>query len=229
MGHGEFGSKSLCLCHSRGLPSLSNLIQLARSPTRQAGQERFHALGPIYYREADGALLVYDVTCADSLRKVRDWIRELNRMLGQENVRLAIVGNKADLLADLHSAPLVQEALQLADGLPNARHFLTSAKLDQGIGELFAALAGQMLERRRRRDQRARPPAGRLGGRALALARDEQLEQSEEEEDTQQRQQKQTHSGPQQWRPRQLNSREGRLRLRPTGAARGRPADSCRC
>lgn len=35
-----------------------------------AGQERFHALGPIYYRDSNGALLVYDVTDEDSFQKV---------------------------------------------------------------------------------------------------------------------------------------------------------------
>ena len=36
----------------------------------QAGQERFHALGPIYYRDSHAAILVYDVTDQDSFIKV---------------------------------------------------------------------------------------------------------------------------------------------------------------
>lgn len=35
-----------------------------------AGQEKYHALGPIYYRDSHGALLVYDVTDEDSFAKV---------------------------------------------------------------------------------------------------------------------------------------------------------------
>ena len=31
---------------------------------------RFHALGPIYYRSSNGAVLVYDVTDEDSFQKV---------------------------------------------------------------------------------------------------------------------------------------------------------------
>ena len=61
-----------------------------------AGQERFHALGPIYYRDAHGAVLVYDVTDADSFGKVRNWVKELRKMLG-EDISLAIAGNKVDL------------------------------------------------------------------------------------------------------------------------------------
>ena len=35
-----------------------------------AGQERYHALGPIYYRDSHGAIVVYDITDEDSFKKV---------------------------------------------------------------------------------------------------------------------------------------------------------------
>jgi len=77
-----------------------------------AGQEKFHALGPIYYRDADGisscsslihphdyfvaALLVYDVTDAQSFTKVKNWVKELRQMVGPDII-VAIAGNKSDL------------------------------------------------------------------------------------------------------------------------------------
>lgn len=36
-----------------------------------AGQEKFHALGPIYYRMSNGAILVYDITDEDTFQKVK--------------------------------------------------------------------------------------------------------------------------------------------------------------
>lgn len=169
----------------------ANLIKLNIWDT--AGQEKFHALGPIYYRGAHGALLVYDVTNPDSLRKVRDWIKELNKMLGRENIQLAIIGNKIDLVnhnvshnnnnntrnnADnsfsnsislkpvtqpgseqqsvanqqkqLLANALIQEADQLANELTNARHYLTSAKLNQGIAEMFVNIAKRMVDQHKR-------------------------------------------------------------------------------
>merc|ERR1719277_2881142 len=42
-----------------------------------AGQERFHSLAPIYYRDADGALLVYDITDCQSFERVAKWVSEL--------------------------------------------------------------------------------------------------------------------------------------------------------
>ncbi|GAB1295571.1 Ras-related protein Rab-21 [Apodemus speciosus] len=72
-----------------------------------AGQERFHALGPIYYRDSNGAILVYDITDEDSFQKVKNWVKELRKMLGNE-ICLCIVGNKIDLEKERHVS--IQEA-----------------------------------------------------------------------------------------------------------------------
>lgn len=61
-----------------------------------AGQERFHALGPIYYRGASGALLVYDITDSESFNKVKNWVKELKKIMNNEII-IIIAGNKVDL------------------------------------------------------------------------------------------------------------------------------------
>ena len=48
--------------------SLYMYFRLIKQDT--AGQERFHALGPIYYRDSNGAVLVYDITDEDSFHRV---------------------------------------------------------------------------------------------------------------------------------------------------------------
>ena len=53
-------------------------------------------------RDADGAILVYDITDCDSFTKVKTWVKELRKMLGPENISLAIVGNKIDLEKQRH-------------------------------------------------------------------------------------------------------------------------------
>ncbi|XP_043245723.1 ras-related protein Rab-21-like [Amphibalanus amphitrite] len=120
-----------------------------------AGQERFHALGPIYYRESHGACLIYDVTDEDSFQKVKNWVRELRKMLGSE-ICLVICGNKIDLAKD--RVVELSTALAYADSV-GARHFETSAKTGEGIEEVFLFLSQQML---RVRDSRDAPPTGSL-------------------------------------------------------------------
>ncbi|KAL3657875.1 hypothetical protein V7S43_017253 [Phytophthora oleae] len=108
-----------------------------------AGQERFHALGPIYYRDADGALLVYDITDAESFRKVRTWVRELRRIVG-EDISICIAGNKSDLHRN-RKVP-EDEAKRYAESV-GAAHFDTSAKLNRGLEEVFVELTRRMLSR----------------------------------------------------------------------------------
>ncbi|KAI7279450.1 hypothetical protein KC345_g5345 [Hortaea werneckii] len=61
-----------------------------------AGQERFASLAPMYYRNAQSALVVYDVTKKSSLTKARHWVAELQRQ-ASPGIMIALVGNKKDL------------------------------------------------------------------------------------------------------------------------------------
>ncbi|XP_026883390.1 ras-related protein Rab-21-like [Electrophorus electricus] len=107
-----------------------------------AGQERFHALGPIYYRDSNGAVLIYDITDEESFQKVKSWVKELRRILGNE-VCLCIVGNKTDLDKDRNVSS--EDGERFADAV-GAKHFETSAKLNTGIDELFLSLCKRMME-----------------------------------------------------------------------------------
>jgi len=62
-----------------------------------AGQERFHSLAPMYYRNAQAAVVVYDVTKAASLEKAKSWVKELQRQ-ANPNIVIALCGNKVDLV-----------------------------------------------------------------------------------------------------------------------------------
>jgi len=104
----------------------------------------FHALGPIYYRDANGALLVYDITDKDSFTKVRNWVKELRKIVGQD-IKVCIAGNKSDLAKrrQVNEA----EALEYARSV-GATHVHTSAKTGRGVNEVFLELTKQMLKGR---------------------------------------------------------------------------------
>ncbi|CAI5757254.1 unnamed protein product [Candida verbasci] len=61
-----------------------------------AGQERYKSLAPMYYRNANAALCVFDITNKSSFAKAQDWIKELKKQ-APEGIVIAIVGNKSDL------------------------------------------------------------------------------------------------------------------------------------
>lgn len=69
-----------------------------------AGQERFHSLAPMYYRNAQAAVVVYDVTKATSLEKAKSWVKELQRQ-ANPNIVIALAGNKVDLVQPPPSSP----------------------------------------------------------------------------------------------------------------------------
>lgn len=44
-----------------------------------AGQEKFRAMTPMYYRNANAALLVFDLTNYNSFIEVKGWVQELHK------------------------------------------------------------------------------------------------------------------------------------------------------
>ncbi|KAF5363740.1 hypothetical protein D9756_000601 [Leucocoprinus leucothites] len=61
-----------------------------------AGQERFRSMAPMYYRGANAALLLYDITNASTFEDVHGWLLELKKNCSPELI-IYIVGAKADL------------------------------------------------------------------------------------------------------------------------------------
>ena len=61
-----------------------------------AGEEKYHALAPIFYRGADGAIIIYDCTRKETFERAEKWFQEL-KDFSEGNPRIILVGNKIDL------------------------------------------------------------------------------------------------------------------------------------
>ncbi|KAJ5079674.1 ras-related protein rab-5c [Anaeramoeba ignava] len=107
-----------------------------------AGQEMYHALSHIYYRDADGAFLVYDITDSQSFAQVQHWIKELKTVLEKTPI-IIIAGNKYDCLSKQKVSKEDAENYAEKNG---AHHFYTSAKTGFGIVEAFQDLATRILK-----------------------------------------------------------------------------------
>ena len=57
---------------------------------------RYHSLAPMYYRGAQAAIVVYDITNADSFDRAKNWVKELQRQ-GNPNIVISLAANKVDL------------------------------------------------------------------------------------------------------------------------------------
>ena len=61
-----------------------------------AGQESFRSIARSYYRDAAGALLVFDVTRRETFNHLGRWLDEA-RQFASPNICITLVGNKADV------------------------------------------------------------------------------------------------------------------------------------
>jgi len=109
-----------------------------------AGQERYKSLAPMYYRNANCAVVVYDITQSSSLDKAKAWVKELQRQ-ANENIIIALAGNKLDLVTEQPD----KRAIPTADAEAYAREagllfFETSAKTAENVRELFTAIAKKL-------------------------------------------------------------------------------------
>ena len=72
-----------------------------------AGQERYQAIAPLYYRGANVAVIVYDVTNKESLDKAKEWYEKLrDEDAVADDVVVCIAGNKCDCTAEERAVPL---------------------------------------------------------------------------------------------------------------------------
>ncbi|KAM5345454.1 hypothetical protein ACJ41O_011316 [Fusarium nematophilum] len=146
------------------------LTQKCNLPTRTikfeiwdtAGQERFASLAPMYYRNAQAALVVYDLTKPTSLIKAKHWVAELQRQ-ASPGIVIALVGNKLDLTGDSTGAGADSEDAEEGEESGDARKvskeeaqsyaeeegllfFETSAKSGHNVTEVFTAIANAIPE-----------------------------------------------------------------------------------
>ena len=98
------------------------------------GQEKYGTLRKMYYQEASGCLVVYDVTDPESFEHIPKWIDELYENLGK--IPVLLVGNKIDL----ERAQARDQAEAFAKSI-QARYLETSALSGEGVSALFEVLA----------------------------------------------------------------------------------------
>lgn len=94
-----------------------------------AGQEKFRSMAPMYYRGANAALLVFDLTNYSSFVEIKSWITELHNTVVDQIV-LTLVGNKCDLPEERKVTK--EEATLYANSI-GGYYFETSSFTNQGF------------------------------------------------------------------------------------------------
>ncbi len=114
------------------------------------GSERFKSISNIYYRNADGALLIYDVTNEDSLFNLNYWIKELKSKVN--NLVIAIVGNKIDVNDNLRVVSFIK-SLEFAKNNNIDICKEISAKNGFGVDDIFYEVALKIFENKKNNEE----------------------------------------------------------------------------
>lgn len=144
----------------------------------------------MYYRNAQSALVVYDLTKASSLVKAKHWVAELQRQ-ASPGIVIALVGNKLDLCEEdggeeggeaereggaggedgVVRKVSIKEAKAFADE-ENLLFFETSAKTGHNVSEVFTAIANAIPEANLKgaRGGAGAAAAGGAGGTQAAIS-----------------------------------------------------------
>ena len=117
-----------------------------------AGQERFQSLGNAFYRGADAAILVYDVSSPTSLQHVAHWQRQFMNHTScsstttppPSEVPMIVFGNKSDLMMTSPEEVMIPSpsSAKYEGTLP---HYNVSAKSNLNITEGFEFVVRQAL------------------------------------------------------------------------------------
>jgi len=104
------------------------------------GQELFDCIRPQYYRGANGALIIYDVTNKESFDHLDKWFSDLYEQCGK--IPIILVANKIDLVEKIVIPRDEGERYVLKKGL---MFFETSAKTGEHVVDVMEELGKKLL------------------------------------------------------------------------------------
>ena len=110
-----------------------------------AGQERFKALTKGFFRNAEGIMIVYDVTNQETFDSLKNWIQSIKDNMGNdfmERVPIVIIGNKIDS----DEREVKTEDAESFCKQQNYPYFETSAKTGENIDSTVRFLVKKVIE-----------------------------------------------------------------------------------
>lgn len=99
-------------------------------------------MAPMYYRNANAAMLVFDLTEYSTFSAIKSWVTELQRNV-EETMVLVVIGNKSDLVQQRQVKD--EEGREYATKI-GASYHETSVLHNEGIEAVFLAIGVGLLK-----------------------------------------------------------------------------------
>ena len=109
-----------------------------------AGEEIYRALTKQYYKNADGAIFVFDLTNEKSLEDIEFWYNSYKEQ--KEKVIGVLIGNKSDI--EDETRVIKYEDAKLFGEKYGLKYFEVSAKTDKYIKKAIVALLNELIKSR---------------------------------------------------------------------------------
>ena len=109
-----------------------------------AGEEKYRTLTKQYYKKADGAIFVFDLTNEKSLEDIEFWYNSYKEQ--KEKVIGVLIGNKSDI--EDETRVIKYEDAKLFAEKYGLEYFEVSAKTDKYIKKAIVALLNELIESR---------------------------------------------------------------------------------
>ena len=108
-----------------------------------AGQERYKSLTQGFFKNAQGLIIVYDVSSQDSFENLKFWIKSIHtNVIDSENIPVIILGNKIDIIERVVDKEKAEEYAKSS----NYKYFEVSAKTGEGIDNSMKYLIQKVIE-----------------------------------------------------------------------------------
>ena len=109
-----------------------------------AGTEKFKSITTGYYRGANAAFIVFDLTSRQSFESVSEWIENYYKYSNPDYERhVILIGNKSDLK---NERIITEDEIDDFVKLNKIKYFETSAKNGENIDECFLFIAEKLMK-----------------------------------------------------------------------------------
>ncbi|XP_003383560.1 PREDICTED: ras-related protein RabC-like [Amphimedon queenslandica] len=139
----------------------TNVVNLVVGNTHQTvelemadtgGSEQFRSIATQYYRNADIAFLVYDITDSNSVQHIEDWVEDIKEYSENNDIKIVLIGNKLDMVKarkikqeDMSSYAKARDMFFIEMSAKNADH---RRLVDDLIREVASFIMGQRIRSR---------------------------------------------------------------------------------
>ena len=109
-----------------------------------AGQEKFQSLTKGFFRNAQGIMVVYDVTNSETYQNIKYWTQSIKTHLGSdiESIAVIIIGNKIDC----NEREIKKEEAEAYSAQLGYKYFETSAKTGENVNSTIKYLVKEVLK-----------------------------------------------------------------------------------